>query len=382
MKDILKKGLILLTCGLLLLTGCQNSASTETNQNIDSSISEPSSNLENLEFVEQMNLGWNLGDTLDVCNADRNGDGILDENSTIVDETLWGNSMATKELFQTLKDDGIDSVRIPITWRDHLDENNTIDEDWLNRVQEVVDYAYNLDMFVIINIHHDGGGDPNFGAWIRNASTNKESVLDKYVIIWNQIAERFKDYSQKLIFESMNEVGFDDLNQRDAYLLLNEFNQTFVDLIRNSGGNNPNRYLLIAGYWTDIDMTISNYFVMPNDSANKCIVSVHYYTPWEFCTTNINKTWGSDSDIKQMEQQVQKLVDRFINSGIPVIVGEYGVGYGTDVDSQVLFCETFVKLCHDNGIPTFLWDNGQHLNRDTYDWQIPQILEALQSAIE
>lgn len=382
MKDILKKGLILLTCGLLLLTGCQNSAPTETNQNIDSSISEPSSNLENLEFVEQMNLGWNLGDTLDVCNADRNGDGILDENSTIVDETLWGNSMATKELFQTLKDDGIDSVRIPITWRDHLDENNTIDEDWLNRVQEVVDYAYNLDMFVIINIHHDGGGDPNFGAWIRNASTNKESVLDKYVIIWNQIAERFKDYSQKLIFESMNEVGFDDLNQRDAYLLLNEFNQTFVDLIRNSGGNNPNRYLLIAGYWTDIDMTISNYFVMPNDSANKCIVSVHYYTPWEFCTTNINKTWGSDSDIKQMEQQVQKLVDRFINSGIPVIVGEYGVGYGTDVDSQVLFCETFVKLCHDNGIPTFLWDNGQHLNRDTYDWQIPQILEALQSAIE
>lgn len=382
MKDILKKGFILLTCGLLLLTGCQNSTSTETNQNIDSSISEPSSDLENLEFVEQMNLGWNLGDTLDVCNADRNGDGILDENSTTVDETLWGNPIATKELFQTLKDDGIDSVRIPITWRDHLDENNTIDEDWLNRVQEVVDYAYNLDMFVIINIHHDGGGDPNFGAWIRNASTNKEEVLDKYVIIWNQIAERFKDYSQKLIFESMNEVGFDDLNQRDAYLLLNEFNQTFVDLVRNSGGNNPNRYLLIAGYWTDIDMTISNYFVMPNDSANKCIVSVHYYTPWEFCTTNINKTWGSDSDIKQMEQQVQKLVDRFINSGIPVIVGEYGVGYGTNVDSQVLFCETFVKICHDNGIPTFLWDNGQHLNRDTYDWQIPQILEALQSAIE
>lgn len=382
MKDILKKGFILLTCGLLLLTGCQNSISTETNQNIDSSISELSSNLENLEFVEQMNLGWNLGDTLDVCNADRNGDGILDENSTTVDETLWGNPMTAKELFQTLKDDGIDSVRIPITWRDHLDENNTIDEYWLNRVQEVVDYAYNLDMFVIINIHHDGGGDPNFGAWIRNASTNKEAVFDKYVIIWNQIAERFKDYSQKLIFESMNEVGFDDLNQRDAYLLLNEFNQTFVDLIRNSGGNNPNRYLLIAGYWTDIDMTINNYFVMPNDFANKCIVSVHYYTPWEFCTTNINKTWGSDSDIKRMEQQIQKLIDRFINSGIPVIVGEYGVGYGTDVDSQVLFCETFVKLCHDNGIPTFLWDNGQHLNRDTYDWQIPQILEALQSAIE
>lgn len=382
MKDILKKGFILLTCGLLLLTGCQNSTSTETNQNIDSSVSEPSSDLENLEFVEQMNLGWNLGDMLDVCNADRNGDGILDENSTTVDETLWGNPIATKELFQTLKDDGIDSIRIPITWRDHLDENNTIDEDWLNRVQEVVDYAYNLDMFVIINIHHDGGGDPNFGAWIRNASNNKEEVLDKYVTVWNQIAERFKDYSQKLIFESMNEVGFDDLNQRDAYLLLNEFNQTFVDLVRNSSGNNPNRYLLIAGYWTDIDMTISNYFVMPNDSANKCIVSIHYYTPWEFCTTNINKTWGSDSDIKQMEQQVQKLVDRFINSGIPVIVGEYGVGYGTDMDSQVLFCETFVKLCHDNGIPTFLWDNGQHLNRDTYDWQIPQILEALQSAIE
>lgn len=382
MKDILKKGFILFTCGLLLLTGCQTNTFTEINQNVDSSTSESSSELENLKFVEQMNFGWNLGDTLDVCNADRNGDGVLDENSTTVDETLWGNPMATKELFQNLKDDGIDSVRIPITWRDHLDENNIIDEDWLNRVQEVVDYAYNLDIFVIINIHHDGGGDPNFGAWIRDASNNKEVVLDKYVTVWNQIAERFKDYSQKLIFESMNEVGFDDLNQRDAYLLLNEFNQTFVDLVRSSGGNNPNRYLLIAGYWTDIDMTISNYFVMPNDSANKCIVSVHYYTPWEFCTTNVNKTWGSDSDIEHMEQQVQKLVDKFINSGIPVIVGEYGVGYGTDIDSQVLFCKTFVQLCHDNGIPTFLWDNGQHLNRNTYEWQIPQILEALQSATE
>lgn len=375
MNNIIKKGCIVLSCCMIFLTSCQTS-----NPNSNSETSTPSTDLENLEFVEQMDFGWNLGDTLDVCNADRDNDGKIDENSATVDETLWGNPMATQELFQSLKDNGVDSVRIPITWRDHLDENNTIDTDWLNRVQEVVDYAYSLDMFVIINVHHDGGGDPNFGAWIRNASSNKEEIMDKYTTVWQQIADRFQDYDEKLIFESMNEVGFDDLNQHDAYLLLNEFNQTFVDLIRNSSGNNPNRYLLIAGYWTDIDMTCSNYFVMPEDTSNKCIVSVHYYTPWEFCTTNVNTTWGTQGEVKVMENQVQKLIDTFINNGIPVIVGEYGVGYGTELDSQVLFCETFTKLCHDNGIPTFFWDNGQEVDRITYEWRTPQILEAIQNS--
>jgi len=370
-KHLFKSTIVILSCCMTFFNGCEsNSKTTEMS---------PATDTEKMDFVSQMDFGWNLGNTLDVCNADRNDDGKIDENSTIVDETLWGNPVATKELFQSLKDDGVDSVRIPVTWRDHLDENNQIDEDWLNRVQEVVDYAYDLDMFVIVNIHHDGGGDPDFGAWIRSASTNKDGILDKYTTIWTQIADRFKDYSDKLIFESMNEVGFDDLSQSDAYSLLNEFNQTFVDLIRQSGGNNANRYLLIAGYWTDIDMTLSKYFVMPTDTSNRCILSVHYYTPWEFCTTNKNTTWGTPSEIKVMENQVQKLVDNFINYNVPVIIGEYGVGYGTEVDSQVLFCETFVKLCHDNGIPTFFWDSGAEVDRNTYEWRTPSILEAIQN---
>ncbi|MGN1412142.1 MAG: glycoside hydrolase family 5 protein [Oscillospiraceae bacterium] len=390
MNRLIKSSLAIISLISVLLTSCQSqqididvvqvSSNVSTSSNDD--IKSDNVTSESLEFVSQMSLGWNLGDTLDVCNADRNGDGILDESSSTVDETLWGNPKATQQLFQSLKDDGINSVRIPVTWRDHLDENYNIDETWLDRVQEVVDYAYNLDMFIIINIHHDGGGDQNFGAWIRNASTNKDEIIEKYKIVWQQIADRFQDYSENLIFESMNEVGFDDLPQVQAYSLLAEFNQAFVDLVRSSGGNNPNRYLLIAGYWTDINMTISDYFTMPNDVANRCIVSVHYYTPWEFCTTDINKTWGTESEIQLMETQVNKLVDRFINCGVPVIVGEYGVGYGTEKDSQILFCETFVKLCHDNGIPTFFWDNGNQLDRNSYEWRTPELLDALQNAIK
>ncbi|MDE6852233.1 MAG: glycoside hydrolase family 5 protein [Lachnospiraceae bacterium] len=161
-----------------------------------------------MELVQDMNLGWNLGNSLDSCVADRDGDGILDDTpSESVDETLWGNSRTTPEIFTTLKNQGFNAVRIPVTWRDHLGDAPTylIDEAWMNRVQEVVDYAYDLGMYVIIDLHHDGGDDTEFGAWIRKASTEKESVLEKYTAIWKQIAERFQDYSDYLIFESVNE---------------------------------------------------------------------------------------------------------------------------------------------------------------------------------
>ena len=222
------------------------------------------------ELVKDMGFGWNLGDTLDVCNADRDGDGKIDESSETVDETLWGNPKATQELFNRLKSDGVKSVRIPVTWRDHMSDapEYKVDEAWMNRVQEVVNYARNAGMYVIINIHHDGGGDPDFGAWIRNASKDYQTFIQKYKALWSQIAERFKDYSDYLVFESMNEVGFDDLNTNDAYNLLNKINQEFVNLIRESGGNNSKRHHLIAGYWTDIAKTCSSLYKMPEDPEN------------------------------------------------------------------------------------------------------------------
>ena len=206
-------------------------------------------NITSQQLVEDMTFGWNLGDTLDVCQADRDGDGKVNEHVEAgekVDETLWGNPKVTKELFTSLKKNGVNAVRIPVTWRDHMDPKGNIDREWMDRVQQVVDYAYSQGMYVIINVHHDGGGDPKFGAWIiEESQKDYNTFLKKYKNVWKQIAERFKNYSDYLIFESMNEVGFDTLynkNKADAYNLINKINQDFVDIIRATGGNNAKRH--------------------------------------------------------------------------------------------------------------------------------------------
>lgn len=339
-----------------------------------------------MELVSEMGIGWNLGNTLDVCAADRNGDGRLDEapeEGESVDETLWGNVMTTPELFEELKADGINAVRIPVTWRDHLGEapDYKIDEEWLERVHEVVKYAMQQDMYVIINVHHDGGGDPKFGAWIRKASRDYEEFEEKYTALWNQIADSFKNYSDKLIFESMNEVGFDDMRKDEGYELLNRINQLFVDIVRESGGNNAERHLLIAGYWTDTEMTCSPKYNLPDDPANRMIVSVHYYTPWQFCTTNQQHTWGSNGELRVMQGDVNDLKETFVDNGVPVIIGEYGTGAKNDTASRVFFCETLTKLCNDAGIPCFFWDNGEEFDRESFEWRTEGLIDALNRAV-
>ncbi len=338
------------------------------------------------QLVEDMTFGWNLGDTLDVCQADRDGDGKVNEHveeGEKVDETLWGNPKATYELFAQLKSDGINAVRIPVTWRDHMDADGNIDKEWMDRVQQVVDYAYSQEMYVIINVHHDGGGDPKFGAWIiEESQKDYGAFLKKYKNVWEQIAERFKNYSDYLIFESMNEVGFDNLynkNKADAYDLINKINQDFVDIIRATGGNNAKRHLLIAGYYTDIERTCDSLYKMPEDSENRCIVSVHYYTPWDFCTCDIKHTWGTKTEVRQMETLIGKMKTNFVDKGIPVIIGEYAAS-GSDLSSCIFFIEKLNKLCSDYGIATFIWDNGGQINRNTYQWRTPQYLEALKRA--
>lgn len=359
---------------------------TKASENKPSQIAGKMRNITSQQLVEDMTFGWNLGNTLDVCQADRDGDGKINEHVEAgekVDETLWGNPKATKELFTSLKKNGVNAVRIPVTWRDHMDSNGNIDREWMDRVQQVVDYAYSQGMYVIINVHHDGGGDPKFGAWIiEESQKDYNTFLKKYKNVWKQIAERFKNYSDYLIFESMNEVGFDTLynkNKADAYNLINKINQDFVDIIRATGGNNAKRHLLIAGYYTDIERTCDSLYKMPDDKAERCILSVHYYTPWDFCTCDIKHTWGTNSEVWQMETLIGKMKKNFVDKGIPVIIGEYAAS-GSDLSSCIFFIEKLNKLCSDYGIATFIWDNGRQVNRKTYKWRTPQYLEALKRA--
>lgn len=337
------------------------------------------SNLTSQELVSLMSPGWNLGNTLDVCNADRDGDGKINENAKIVNETLWGNPFTTKELFVNLKNDGIKAVRIPVTWRDHLDKNNKIDKEWMNRVQQIVDWALEENLFVIINMHHDGGGDPQFGAWIIEwAYKDYKKFYEHYSSIWKQICSRFKNYDEHLIFESMNEVGFDATTQKKAYTILNKINQDFVNIIRSSGGKNKTRHLLIAGYWTDITATCNEKFSMPKDKQNRCILSVHYYTPWQFCTTNLQKTWGTQKEVAQMDSLIGKLNENFVSKGFPVIIGEYAAS-GDDSASCEFFIRHLNELCQNYKIATFIWDNGGGIDRKSKDfhWRNPNVLEAM-----
>lgn len=359
---------------------------TKASENKPSQIAGKMRNITSQQLVEDMTFGWNLGNTLDVCQADRDGDGKINEHVEAgekVDETLWGNPKATKELFTSLKKNGVNAVRIPVTWRDHMDSNGNIDREWMDRVQQVVDYAYSQGMYVIINVHHDGGGDPKFGAWIiEESQKDYNTFLKKYKNIWKQIAERFKNYSDYLIFESMNEVGFDTLynkNKADAYNLINKINQDFVDIIRATGGNNAKRHLLIAGYYTDIERTCDSLYKMPDDKAGRCILSVHYYTPWDFCTCDRKHTWGTNSEVRQMETLIGKMKKNFVDKGIPVIIGEYAAS-GSNLSSCIFFIEKLNKLCSDYGIATFIWDSGSQVNRKTYKWRTPQYLEALKRA--
>lgn len=359
---------------------------TKASENKPSQIAGKMRNITSQQLVEDMTFGWNLGNTLDVCQADRDGDGKINEHVEAgekVDETLWGNPKATKELFTSLKKNGVNAVRIPVTWRDHMDSNGNIDREWMDRVQQVVDYAYSQGMYVIINVHHDGGGDPKFGAWIiEESQKDYNTFLKKYKNVWKQIAERFKNYSDYLIFESMNEVGFDTLynkNKADAYNLINKINQDFVDIIRATGGNNAKRHLLIAGYYTDIERTCDSLYKMPDDKAGRCILSVHYYTPWDFCTCDIKHTWGTKSEVRQMETLIGKMKKNFVDKGIPVIIGEYAAS-GSDLSACIFFIEKLNKLCSDYGIATFIWDSGRQVNRKTYKWRTPQYLEALKRA--
>lgn len=278
-----------------------------------------------------MGYGINLGNTLESC-----GDWI---NSTQVSkyETAWGSPVITREMINGYAAAGFGVLRIPVAWSNLMstDGSYTISPDYIARVKEVVEWTLDTGTFAIINIHYDSG-------WVNAFPENETESMRRFKTMWSQIADAFKDYGERLIFEAQNEeLGWETIwnkwsgsngdDKKASYALVNEVNQAFVDVVRGSGGNNPRRHLLISGYNTDIGLTCDELFKMPNDPAGRMAVSVHYYDPTTLTVieedTDWGKartTWGSAADIATLESNVAKLKNRFIDNGIPVIVGEYG----------------------------------------------------------
>lgn len=331
------------------------------------------------ELVSSIRVGWNLGNALEACRGDLDGDGKLDAaEADVVDELFWGNPAVTRDLFKALVDSGVNAVRLPVTWRNHIDENGTIDVLWLNRIQQIVDFAYSVGLYIVINMQHDGAEDELFGAWLRGAQDDANKTTALYTAVWAQIADRFKNYNERLIFESMNDVEFARLDEDSAYALLNSLNQSFVDAVRASGGNNAERHLMIAGYGKDISKTCDERFHMPNDPAARCILSVNYYTPWEFCTSDLESEWGTRNEEREMDSLISVLKETYTDRGTAVVIAEYGaVGDSASVE---YFCERLAKTCHDSAIACFIWDDGSLFDREQNAWNSSSLIDALNRA--
>ena len=331
--------------------------------------------LDQAEFVKAMGLGWNLGNTLEATN----GNGV-------VSETAWGNPKASEEIIKMVKAQGFKSIRVPVSWLANIGDapNYTIKSTWLKRVHEVVDYCVDNDMYVIVNMHGDGYHSVQ-GAWLfcDANETQQKTIRAKYESVWRQIANEFKDTDEHLIFESMNEEFDGTYNDPDktAYENINKYNQIFVDTIRKTGGNNAKRWLLVAGWNTDINYTANDYgFKLPTDTnctaeSNRIAVSVHYYNPWDFCgnESNFLKTqWGPEAKQSRapsyggpadLESNFKLLYDKFTSQGYPCIIGEFGnidrsLYDRNNAEFRRYWCQAVVAASKKYGCVPVYWDNG------------------------
>lgn len=325
-------------------------------------------------FVEGMGVGWNLGNTLDPNNCTW--------VSTDLDyETAWGNPKTTKEMIDFIKSEGFNTIRVPTTWGDHTEgDDYKIKAEWIDRVQEVVDWCIEDDLYVILNIHHEG-------EWLTKASSDYDKAMKKYKAIWEQIAERFKGYDEHLVFESMNEIGFDDLGTNKGCELLNKINGEFTDLIRKSGGNNDKRYLLLAGYWTDIDRTIEGGITIP-EGDDRTIISVHYYSPSTFAIADLSstwgyqETWGTEEDFEYLDSQMKKMKEAYVDKGIPVIIGEFGATHkDKDMEDVVLYTSSVIEYALKYKMCPVWWDNGQEIDREGLSYKVEGMQEAVHKAM-
>ena len=331
-------------------------------------------------MTQKLGWGWNLGNHFDTSgDAIKYGWGYWDG-------VAWINGLA----FQKLASVGVKTVRIPTTWTDHMDENYTINADYLDEVAGAVGLAINVGLNVILNTHHD-----SFETDLGNAATNEEAYQKDSTIIvnlWKQVATKFADYGEALIFETFNEVHAGDNwggGTEEENALLNQWNQWAVDAIRSTGGNNATRWIGVSGYAANIDQTIAH-LVLPTDPANRIMVSAHCYDPYNFClqpysTGDEVSVWGhsangSSDDELYVINQLYKLRAAYIENNIPCYLGEYGcVWKNTAYENSFrkYYMEFYCRAANLAGIPMFVWDNNSkdsgneasgYLDHETGEW--------------
>lgn len=324
-------------------------------------------------LVDAMHPGWNLGNSLDATGS----------------ETSWGNPRTTRELIEQIKAAGFKSIRIPITWDHRMGgpPDYRIDETFMARVQEIVDWSLDAGLYVILNVHHDTG------QWIIQMPRDRENVLTRFRAIWVQVAEHFKDYPHTLLFEGINEPRFSqDWNEdRPLYFeLADELQTIFHQVVRSSGGLNSTRPLLLTTLTGSPSQARMNELLKTIEklSDDRIIATVHYYGYYPF---SVNVAGGYRFD-NQARNDVVQTFDRvhttFVARGIPVIVGEFGLlgfdrGLWTIERGEMLkYFEWVTHVAREKRLTLMLWDNGQHFDRRAHRWTIPELYETIMASVE
>ncbi|APB68897.1 cellulase [Paenibacillus polymyxa] len=325
-------------------------------------------------YVEAMQPGWNLGNSLDAVGAD---------------ETAWGNPRITQALIQQIAAQGYKSIRIPVTWDKHIGAapNYTVESAYMNRVEEVVRWALDANLYVMINVHHDSW------TWVSSMEPKHDEVLARYNALWTQIAQRFKDQPNKLMFESINEPRFSEGGTTDEAKMnqmLQELNVSFHKIVRASGGKNATRPLVLPGLDTSPAQAKINelYNTITKLNDPNLIATVHYYGFWPFSVNIAGYTTFEKDTKNDIVQTFDNVYNTFVAKGIPVIVGEYGL-LGFDKNTGVIeqgeklkFFEFLTYYMKEKKITGMLWDNGQHLNRTTYKWSDPELFNVIKSSLK
>ena len=330
--------------------------------NITTSITGKTAN----QIAENMGVAWNLGNALECVDGAEyitvDGEQVPNPNYGKVDETSWGNPVATKKLIQAVKAQGFNTIRVPVSYIDQINNDNTVNDEYLARIKQVVDYAYDMGMYVVIDMHNDGGTGVQ-GMWLDITKTGSEfeAIKTKYSTVWSDIADYFKDYDQRLIFEGFNELNNGSYSTSPTPEQLNNvksLTQAFVDAVRNKGGNSNDRILVVSDYNANIDYTVSG-FSKPNDSgtANRLMLSVHYYDPSDFAL-NEQGTEEWDEDTEVIEAQFKKISDFANTKNMPVFIGEYGAINKSNDEYRVAYIGNLNEIASSYNIVTAYWDNG------------------------
>lgn len=335
----------------------------------DKNVSEMSS----AEIVEDMRAGWNLGNTLE----------CYDVKNPAEAETAWSNPVTTKAVIDAVKSAGFNAVRIPVSWGEHMNAEFLIDSPWIKRVQEVVDYAVDNDMYVIINVHHDDY------MWLEPTYEKQEEVQKKYLAIWRQVCEVFKDYDEHLLFEGLNEprvIGGENewtCGTEEERDVINQLLQAFVDTVRESGGKNADRHLIITSHAASTDKTSVDSIKIPDDE--RIIVSLHHYSPWDFAGDESDVSeWGTDEEKKALDETFDYLYEKFVKSGTPVIIGEFGAVNKNNTQVRADYMEYYINSAQERNITCFVWDDGgkfKLLNRSAESWYYPEIINGIMDGI-